>query len=121
MHLLPFVGGRLTGLVTFTYDRLGRPITRTDAAGTTSIIYHPAPGIASVETTTGGLQDGLVLTRKEDAQRRPTGVIWKLGANGVEQETNYSYDGEGRLQTASLGAMRISKQIKYNCVPLQST
>lgn len=99
--------------VAFTYDRLGRPVSRTDAAGTTVIVHRPGPGIASIETTTGGLQDGLILTHKEDAQRRPTGVVWKLGTNGVEQETTYSYDAQGRLSTAALGTMSAS----YNFAP----
>lgn len=87
--------------ISYTYDRLGRPRTVTDGAGTRTFAYH-ASGALERETYSNGLFSGLEIQRRFDALQRPSGVA--AGWGGPLASVDYGYDAAARLQTVTAGA-----------------
>ncbi|HAS82554.1 MAG TPA: hypothetical protein DCS43_07765, partial [Verrucomicrobia bacterium] len=81
-----------TPSVSYTYDRLGRQVTITDAQGTRTNVYD-ATTLALVEEQ---LPDGTVLERTQDTYGRASGI-----SLGDDYEVNYAYDGYGRFHSVS--------------------
>jgi RHS repeat-associated protein len=83
--------------VTFGYDRLGRPKTRTDAAGVCNWTYH-ASGQLQDELYVSGLLIGQSVERDFDSLQRLSELT------GVSiPATTYGYDDASRLQTVTQG------------------
>ena len=100
-------GGDLTGIdysdttpdVTHVYDRAGRLLTTTDAAGTLTRSYDPASLQLAGEAYSGsGLLSGRAIARSYDAKYRPQ-TLSTDGGYGV----SYGYDNAGRLETVGEG------------------
>lgn len=90
--------------VAMTYDRLGRPLTVTDATGTRSFAYDPAKLRLDTETLPSGFYGARVL--KRDYQGSASGEIpgrvggYQLGTVADPDQdfaVSYDYDGFGRL------------------------
>jgi len=81
-----------TPSVSYTYDRLGRQATVTDAQGTRTNVYDAA----TLALTEEQLPDGTVLTRQQDTYGRASGI-----SLGDDYEVNYGYDGYGRFHSVS--------------------
>jgi len=87
-----------TSDISYTYDRLGRQATVTDATGTRSFAYDPATLEQVEETLDATFYDGMALTRSHDPLGRASG--YTLGAP-TSLSASYGYDTAGRLQTVS--------------------
>ena len=84
--------------VSFTaFDRLGRPHTITDAAGTRSLTYSTF-GQSEDETYTAGLLNGLALDRTYDGYAR----LQTLSAPSI-YTAGYTYDDASRLDIVTQG------------------
>jgi RHS repeat-associated protein len=90
--------------VSRTYDRLGRPLTVTDATGTRSFAYDPAKLRLDTETLPAGFYGARIL--KRDYQGSASGQIpgrvggYQLGTVADPDQdlaVSYGYDGVGRL------------------------
>jgi RHS repeat-associated protein len=91
-----------TPAVAFTYDRLGRPLTTTDASGTCTWSYHVSGQRQNETYGTTGLLANLGLTRSFDSLDRLSGVAaFSLGSR--LSALGYSYDPSSRLQTLTVG------------------
>lgn len=86
-----------TPTVTLGYDRSGRQLTRTDAAGTATFGYH-STGRLEDETYSAGMFDGIVVDRTVDSLARMTG----LDVAGM-YDVDYAYDAASRLETVTNG------------------
>lgn len=85
--------------ITHTYDRGGRPLTTTDAAGLLTRSYDPASLRLSSEAYTGtGELSGRSIARSYDYLQRPQSVATDGGYS-----FGYGYDTAGRLGTVSQG------------------
>lgn len=91
--------------ISYTYDRLGRPRTVTDGAGTRTLAYH-ASGALERETYSNGLFSGLEIQRSFDPLQRPSGVA--AGWGGPLTSVGYGYDAAARLRTVTTGATTAS-------------
>jgi YD repeat-containing protein len=94
--------------VGFTYDRLGRQKTVTDAVGTRTFVYNTALQLES-ETITG-LYDH-VITRTYEASGvtgRPTGFN-----TGADYSVTYGYDETGRFNSVAWNVAGASKTATY--------
>jgi RHS repeat-associated protein len=91
-----------TPSVTIAYDRAGRPLTRTDAAGVSTWAYH-TNGQLDTETYAGGQLDGLSLDRDFDSLARLSSLSALNGASVLNQ-IGYAYDTASRLDTVTSGA-----------------
>lgn len=88
-----------TPTVILTYDRLGRVLTRTDAAGTCTYGYLGVTPLVNSETYSGtGALAGQSVTRTFDALLR----LQQLIAGGATAVT-YGYDAGSRLETVTRG------------------
>ncbi len=88
-----------TPAVSHTYDRLGRPLTTTDAAGLLTRSYDPASFRLSGEAYTGaGVLSGRGIARTYDLKHRPQSLATD-GGYGL----GYSYDKAGRLEIINQG------------------
>lgn len=96
-----------TPSITLVHDRSGRVQTRTDSAGMHSFDYPPDGTV--VETVSGGLWDGLVLTRRVDGAGRLAEVEWSFA--GVQRLVKYDYDSHSRLNQASFGLVNQPPQV----------
>jgi RHS repeat-associated protein len=97
-----------TPSVSYTYDRLGRQVTITDAQGTRTNVYD-AYTLALVEEQ---LPDGTVLERSQDTYGRASGI-----SLGDDYEVNYAYDGYGRSQSVSSSVHSVSSVVNYSYLP----
>jgi RHS repeat-associated protein len=88
--------------VAFTFDRLGRPLTRTDAAGTCTWAYH-ANGQLDTEIYSGGLLAGLSLDRDFDSLSRLSGVSALSSQPSALSSVTYGYDAASRLSSVTTG------------------
>ena len=84
--------------VAFTYDRLGRQLTATDALGTRTNVYN---ALTLLEER---LPDGTVLARAHDAFGRPSGI-----ALDADYAIGYGYDEFGRF-----AAVAVSNGVQFN-------
>jgi RHS repeat-associated protein len=97
--------------VSFTeFDRLGRPHTLTDAAGTRTLTYSTF-GQSEDETYTAGPLNGLALDRTYDGYAR----LQTLAVPSV-YTAGYDYDAASRLDTVTQGV----RTAKYAYVPNSS-
>jgi RHS repeat-associated protein len=99
--------------VSSTYDRLGRPLTVTDATGTRSFAYDPTKLRLDTETLPAGFYGARVL--KRDYQGSASGEIpgrvrgYQLGTVADPDQDfalGYGYDGFGRLNGVTSPAGR---------------
>jgi RHS repeat-associated protein len=91
----------------YTYDRLGRKTSATDAAGTHAYTYN-ADGTPDTETV-DLFGDSFTLDRSYDSLGRPTGyALANLDLGNSLLDIGYSYDSAGRLHTVSDGASLFS-------------
>jgi RHS repeat-associated protein len=88
-----------TPAVAFVYDRGGRPVLVTDAAGTHTLTPNAA-GQAQTEAIASGILDGVSITHGYDPLLRPNALQTTL--NGVTLTSqSYTYDPTGRLGTVT--------------------
>ena len=94
--------------VSFTFDRLGRQVTITDALGTRTNVYDGTT-LALVEEQQ---PDGTTLSRTYDAYGRPSGF-------GLDSDyaVTYSYDSIGRFASVSSSVASVSSVVQYSRVP----
>ncbi len=90
-----------TSDIVYTYDRLGRQSTVTDATGTRSFAYDPAKLRLDTETLDATFYDGMVLDSSYDTFGRASG--YTLSGAGTLVSSSYTYDSTGRLLTVSDG------------------
>lgn len=82
------------GSTSFTYDGLGRSLSRTNALGQVELTQHDDAGRKTLLT----LASGLVTTSAYDAAGRLIGVAQSSPAAGALGETRYFYDADNRLR-----------------------
>jgi RHS repeat-associated protein len=92
-----------TADITYTYDRLGRQETVTDATGSRDFDYDAATLQLDTETLDTTFYDGLELTRSYDALGRASGYTLQDSASSAISAVDYTYANVGRLQTVSDG------------------
>ena len=104
-----------TADITYTYDRLGRQATVTDATGIRSFAYDPATLQLEVEELDATFYQDQILLRSVDTFGRPTGYIagqLKITPvapldiqdfDTVYAQSTYGYDTTGRLETITDG------------------
>ncbi|MBU1914022.1 MAG: hypothetical protein KJ563_02360, partial [Candidatus Thermoplasmatota archaeon] len=101
--------------VSFTYDRLGRPITVTDGVGTHTLTYNDALQFES--EALAGLYDKVVTTEYEDATGLPgrfNGIsVGTLADPKADYQAGYLYDADGRMQRV-LGPGLLGYGAKYS-------
>ena len=91
-----------TPAVGFTYDRLGRQATVTDAAGTRALAYS----VTDLQLDSEGLPDyfgSRMLTRQRDTLGRNAGYQLLGAAPAVETQAGYTYDAYGRTASVTAG------------------
>jgi RHS repeat-associated protein len=89
--------------VTFGYDRAGRAVTITDAAGTQTLAYTEDSQLDAATYAAGGLLAGISLDAGFDILGRRTSLAWSATAGSGS--TAYAYDAASRLATVSSGAV----------------
>lgn len=94
--------------VTYTYDRLGRPVTITDVQGTRTNVYDATTLSLSEEH----LPDGTVLSRPTDSLGRPSGL-----SLGPDYSVSYDFDAYGRFIAVSSSVDSVSSVANYAYVP----
>jgi RHS repeat-associated protein len=103
--------GNLTGInyddttpdVTHTYDRLGRRLTTTDAAGTRTYAYNTTTGAQTSETYSNGLLNGITLASTyQNGQRTAYQVT--LGETELHQSAA-TYNALGQMATTTSGGL----------------
>jgi YD repeat-containing protein len=85
--------------ITYTYDRLGRQATVTDATGTRSFGYDTASLQLDTETLPSAFYGSLVLNRSYDTLGRNAG--YSLGGTLSSVSATYGYESTGRLATVT--------------------
>jgi len=90
--------------VSYTYDRMGRPATVTDALGMRSNVYDAA----TLDLVAEQLPDGHVLARSYDRFGRPTGI-----ALGADYQVAYAYDDVGRFAAITSAMNAVTTAVKY--------
>ena len=89
----------------YTYDRLGRQSTVTDATGTRSFAYDSSTLQLTAETLDSAFYDSHELLRAYDTLGRSIGYILQDSAFSTLSAVNYSYDtASGRIFTVSDGS-----------------
>lgn len=88
--------------VTFGYDRAGRQLSVSDAAGVHTRTFNDAGQMLS-EQMTSGLLDGVKIQPGYDTLWRRNSLQTLYNATALTAQT-YSYDTSGRLQTVTGGA-----------------
>jgi len=101
-----------TPSVSYTYDRLGRQVTITDALSTRTNVYD-ASTLALVEEQ---LPDGTVLTRSQDTLGRPVGLTVD-GVGDPVYSVTYGYDTLGRFHSVSSSVDSVSSVVNYSYLP----
>jgi len=89
-----------TPSVGLTYDRLGRLLTTTDAAGLCTWAYDPVSYQVLSESYSSGLLNSLSVGRTFDSLNR-LGTTSALSASSVVNSFGYGYDSASRLQTVT--------------------
>ncbi len=110
--------GQLSGInypdatpdVGMTYDRAGRLKTLSDDGGLHTYNYSTNGDVQ--ETVSGGLLDGLVLTKRVNSAGEVLAIEWSFA--GVSQKASYTYDSQFRLENASLGPVNGSPLVTAN-------
>jgi RHS repeat-associated protein len=102
-----------TPSVSYTYDRLGRQVTITDAQGTRTNVYDAAT-LALVEEQ---LPDGTVLERSQDPFGRASGISVATGTEPVDYAVTYGYDTVGRFHSVSSSVSSVSSVVNYSYLP----
>ncbi len=75
--------------VTYTHDRLGRPVTIADVTGTRTNVYD----VATLALAQEKLANGITLTRTQDVLGRPAGIsVAGCGDPGQPCSVEYGYD-----------------------------
>lgn len=100
-----------TANIHYTYDRLGRVVTVTDATGTRSFDYDPATLQLDTETLDSSFYEGQVLQRTYQDGSEINGLpgrsfgyrLKDSGSTTTISSVDYSYDTLGRLQTLTDG------------------
>ena len=92
--------------VAFTYDRMGRQVTMTDALGTRTNVYASA----ALDLVAECLPDGQTLARSYDSFGRPSGIALSNG-----YRVAYAYDDASRFMaiTSSVNAVTAAVQYAY--------
>ena len=92
--------------VSFTYDRMGRQVTVTDALGTRTNVYASA----ALDLVAECLPDGQTLARSCDSFGRPSGIALSNG-----YRVAYAYDDASRFMaiTSSVNAVTTAVQYAY--------
>ena len=98
-----------TPSVAMSYDRLGRPKTRTDAAGLCTWSYDPVTDQLQDEDYTAGPLNALGVHRTFDSLNRLSSV----SVPSVSSVVNYQYDPASRLDTVTQG----TRTATYGYVP----
>lgn len=98
--------------VTFAFDRMGRRVTSTDAAGIETIAYA-ASGEPVSETRTGGPLDGVAVAWSYDSLRRRSGLAATHGGTSLGS-TGYAYDDASRLAVVSSGDNTVAYAYQAN-------
>lgn len=98
--------------IAFTYDRLGRPLTVTDAVGIRSFAYND--GLQLEKEIIMGLTNK-VMTRSYES----SGVVGRaIGFNAGDNYSNsYGYDGVGRLNAVGWNVDGVVHTASYTYVP----
>ena len=91
-----------TPAVAFTYDRGGRQINITDAAGSHARTFN-ASGELQTDQITGGVLDSVGISVGFDSFQRRNSLQTSQGANTLSSQT-YTYDSNSRLQTVTSGS-----------------
>jgi RHS repeat-associated protein len=95
-----------TPAVCFTLDRLGQPITITDAIGTRAFAYNDALQLAA-ETNAFG-----TITRYYDSFGRSSGL-----AVGSAYQVGYGYSVDGRFSAITSSVQSVSSVVNYSYLP----
>jgi RHS repeat-associated protein len=90
-----------TADIAYTYDRLGRQATVTDATGSRSFDYDSSSLKLSSESLDATFYDGQQLTRSYDTFGRSSGYNLTDSASSTLSAVNYTYDSSGRLATVT--------------------
>ncbi|NQU38768.1 MAG: hypothetical protein HQ523_02330 [Lentisphaerae bacterium] len=95
-----------TPTIGFTYDRLGRQVTITDALGTREFTYNDALQLATETNVLGSM------TRIYDDQGRTAGF-----SVGQDYEVGYAFDDWGRFSSVSSSVQSVSSVVNYPYEP----
>jgi RHS repeat-associated protein len=95
-----------TSDIDYTYDRVGRRKTITDASGSRTLTYRA--GILEDETYTSGILSDLAIDRTINADAHTSEILLKKNSVGF-YDLDYGYDATGRLETVTLG----TREAKY--------
>ena len=90
--------------VSFTYDRMGRQVTVTDALGTRANVYASA----ALDLVAECLPDGQTLARSYDSFGRPSGIALSNGYRVV-----YAYDDASRFMAITSAVNAVTTAVKY--------
>ena len=100
--------------VSYTHDRLGRPVTITDVLGTRTNVYD----VATLALAQEKLPDGLTLTRSQDVLGRPAGISVAGGGDpGQLYAVEYGYDAYGRFGSVTSSVSSVSSVVNYSYLP----
>jgi RHS repeat-associated protein len=92
-----------TADISYSFDRLGRQSTVTDATGTRSFVYDPATLQLTSEQLDASFYADHSLTRSTDVLGRSTGYSLMDGGQSSVIAATYGYDATSRLQIVTDG------------------
>ena len=99
--------------VSYTHDRLGRPVTISDVLGTRTNVYD----VATLALAQEKLPDGLTLTRSQDVLGRASGISVTGGGDpGQPYAVEYGYDAYGRFGSVTSSVSSVSSVVNYSYV-----
>jgi RHS repeat-associated protein len=102
------------------YDRSGRPTTIVDASGVRTLTYNIAGDLETEQISGNGILSGITTSVGYDDLLRRKSLQSSLGTTVLNDQT-YSYDGSGRLEKISSGAMEAIYAYGANSGLLEST
>ena len=108
-----------TPAVSFTYDRGGRPVNVTDAAGSRTRTFNVAGELAT-EQIAGGILNNVGMTIGYDGFLRRNSMQTTQGANTLSSQT-YGYDTSSRLETITSGSEAATYSYHANSGLLNTT
>jgi len=91
----------VTTNVILTLDRIGRPTSIIDGAGTHDLTLHDS-GLVLLENNSSGLLSGLNITNAYDSRLRRTSLLFRTNSNTQFTHT-YGYDAASRMTNVSDG------------------
>lgn len=109
----------LTPDVAFTYDRLGRLATATDAAGTLTRSYHVSGALQNEAYGPSSLLANLSVNRTFDSLDRPS--VLSIANLPSSPSVTYGYDAASRLQSVTSGTSAAAYTYLPNSSLLQTT